>query len=78
MAFFKSLSSTSGPGDVFTKYPDIYGPWADTGQALMNGPSPLTPGEREMIAAYVVGIAKCDYAYVAHSAADGPHQSAVQ
>jgi uncharacterized peroxidase-related enzyme len=69
MAFFKSLSSTSGPGDVFTKYPDIYGPWADTGQALMNGPSPLTPGEREMIAAYVVGIAKCDYAYVAHSAA---------
>lgn len=69
MAFFKSLSDTSGPADVFTKYPDIYGPWADTGQALMNGPSPLTPGEREMIAAYVVGVAKCDYAYVAHSAA---------
>jgi uncharacterized peroxidase-related enzyme len=69
MAFFKSLSDTSGPADVFTKYPEIYGPWADTGQALMNGPSPLTPGEREMIAAYVVGVAKCDYAYVAHSAA---------
>jgi alkylhydroperoxidase family enzyme len=35
-------------------------------QALMNGPSPLTPGEREMIAAYVVGVAECDFAYVAH------------
>ncbi|MDE0815999.1 MAG: carboxymuconolactone decarboxylase family protein [Alphaproteobacteria bacterium] len=69
MAFFRSLSDTSGPADVFTKYPEIYGPWADTGQALMNGPSPLTPGEREMIAAYVVGVAKCDYAYVAHCAA---------
>ncbi len=69
MPFFKSLGDGSGPGDVFTKYPEIYGPWAQTSQALMNGPSPLSPGEREMIAAYVVGVAKCDYAYAAHTAA---------
>lgn len=69
MPFFPSLAEDAGPGDVFTAYPDIYGPWAACSQALMNGPSPLTPGEREMIAAYVVGVAGCRYAYAAHAAA---------
>ncbi|MFT6580325.1 MAG: carboxymuconolactone decarboxylase family protein [Alphaproteobacteria bacterium] len=69
MPFFKSMPDDAGPANVFTAYPDIYGPWADTGQALMNGPSPFTPGEREMIAAFVVGVAECKFAYVAHSAA---------
>ncbi len=69
MPFFKSLAADSGPGDVFTAYPEIYEPWSQMSQALMNGPSPLSPGEREMIAAYVVGIAECAYAYAAHCAA---------
>lgn len=69
MPFFKSLADDSGPGNVFSAYPDIYGPWADTGQAIMNGPSPLTPGEREMIAGFVAGLVPCRYAFVAHSAA---------
>ncbi len=69
MPFFKSLAADSGPGDVFTAYPEIYEPWSRMSQALMNGPSPLSPGEREMIAAFVVGIAECDYAYAAHTAA---------
>lgn len=69
MPFFKSLPDDAGPANVFTAYPEIYGPWADTGQALMNGPSPFTPGEREMIAAFVVGVAECEFAYVAHTAA---------
>ena len=69
MPFFKSLAEDSGPGAVFSKYQEIYGYWAQMGQALINGPSPLTPGERELIQAYVAGIADCRYAYVAHSAA---------
>ena len=69
MPFFKSLAADSGPGDVFTAYPEIYGPWSQMSQALMNGPSALSPGEREMIAAYVVGVAECAYAYAAHCAA---------
>src|SRR5690606_36075767 len=69
MPFFKSHHDDAGPAEVFTAYPEIYGPWADMGQALMQGPSPLTPGEREMIAAYVVGLAECRFAYVAHNAA---------
>lgn len=67
MPFLKSLPENAGPGNVFSKYPEIYGHWAEMGQALMNGPSPLTPGEREMIAAYVVGLAECRYAYAAHT-----------
>ena len=73
MPFFKSLPAEAGPGDVFQAYPDVYGPWADTSQALMNGPSPLTPGEREMIAAFVAGTANCRYAFVAHRAAAHAH-----
>ena len=69
MPFVKSLPADAGPGNIFTKYADIYRPWSDVSQALMNGPSPLTPGEREMIAAYVVGVANCRYAYAAHTAA---------
>ena len=66
MPFFKSMPVDAGPANVFTAQPDIFGPWSAMSQALMNGPSPLTPGEREMIAAYVVGVAGCDFAYVAH------------
>jgi uncharacterized peroxidase-related enzyme len=39
------------------------------GQVLMNGPSPLTPGEREMIQAYVAGLNKCRFSYMGHCAA---------
>ncbi len=73
MPYFKSLPDDAGPGDVFQAYPEIYGPWADTSQALMNGPSPLSPGERETIAAFVVGAANCQYALVAHRAAAEAH-----
>ena len=69
MPYFKSLAADSGPGDVFSAYPELYEPWSRMSQALMNGPSDLSPGEREMIAAYVVGVAQCDYAYAAHCAA---------
>ena len=68
MPFFKSHPPDAGPANVFTAYPEIYQHWAKMGQALMNGPSPFTPGEREMIAAYVVGLADCRFAFVAHSA----------
>ena len=69
MSFFGSLPDESGPANVFAKYPEIYRHWARMGQALINGPSPLTPGERELIQAYVAGVADCRYAYVAHGAA---------
>ena len=33
----------------------------------MNGPSPLSQGEREMVLAYAAGVAGCKFVYVAHS-----------
>ena len=69
MPFLKSHNEQSGPGDVFTAYPEVFRHWAEMGQMLINGPSPLTPGEREMIQAFVAGLIDCKYAYVAHTAA---------
>jgi len=67
MPFFKSLSHDAGPPAVFEKFPDIYGPWSHMSEALMNGPSPLTQGEREMILAFAAGVAGCKFVYGAHS-----------
>src|SRR5260221_6640166 len=62
------MPDNAGPPSVFTKYPDIYRPWSEMSQALMNGPSPLSEGERELILAYAAGAAGCAFVCVAHSA----------
>lgn len=66
MSFFKSLPADAGPGNIFAAYPEIYGHWTRMGEALINGPSPLSPGERELIQAYVSGLVDCRYSYIAH------------
>ena len=68
MPFFKSLPEKAGPPNVFTAYPEIYRLWSEMSQVLMNGPSPLSPGERELILAYAAGTAGCRFVYAAHSA----------
>ena len=67
MPFLKSLPPHAGPPVIFTKYPEIYGPWSTMSQALMNGPSSLSQGERELILAYAAAVAGCEFVYVAHS-----------
>src|SRR5258706_15875587 len=67
MSFFKSLPADAGPGVVYTKYPEIYIPWSEMSQAVMNGPSPLSQGQRELIFAYAAGVAGCKFVYGAHS-----------
>jgi alkylhydroperoxidase family enzyme len=67
MSFFKSLPDGAGPANVFTAYPAIYRLWSEMSQALMNGPSPLSQGERELILAYAAGVAGCRFVYAAHS-----------
>jgi len=67
MPFFKSLPENAGPPAVFKQYPEIYGPWSQMSEALMNGPSPLSEAERELILAYAAGVAGCKFVYVAHS-----------
>src|SRR5215475_14258694 len=67
MPFFKSHPPDAGPANVFTAYPEIYAAWSKMSEALMNGPSPLTPAERELILAYAAGSAGCRFVCVAHS-----------
>src|SRR5205085_9727850 len=42
-------------------------PWSRMSEALMNGPSPLSQGERELILAYASAAAGCEFVQVAHS-----------
>jgi alkylhydroperoxidase family enzyme len=67
MPFLKSLADNAGPPAIFEKYPDLYESWSQMSQTLMNGPSPLSQGERELILAFSAGIAGCTFVYVAHS-----------
>ncbi len=67
MPFFKSMPPDAGPPNVFNKYPEIYKAWSVMSQALMNGPSPLSQGERELILAYAAGVTGCTYVCGAHS-----------
>jgi uncharacterized peroxidase-related enzyme len=67
MPFFKSLPAAAGPGNVFAAYPVIYESWARMSEALMNGPSPLSQAERELILAYAAGVAGCRFVCIAHS-----------
>ena len=64
----KSLPETAGPPDVFEAAPELYRLWSEMSQVLMNGPSPLSPGERELILAYAAGVVECAFVYAAHSA----------
>ncbi len=66
MPFFKSLRDNAGPPNVFKKYPELYGPWSEMSQVMMNGQSPLTEAERELILAFSAGVAGCRFVYIAH------------
>lgn len=67
MPFLSSFPSDAGPPTLFKQYSDIYEPWAHMSQALMNGPSALTQGERELILTYAAALGGCDFVAVAHA-----------
>src|SRR5262249_60976360 len=54
---------------VFTAHPEIYSHWAHVSEAILRGPSPLTPAQRELIGAYVSSLNSCQYCYGGHRAA---------
>jgi uncharacterized peroxidase-related enzyme len=67
VSFFKSIPGHGSPRTVFTTYPDLYHPWSEMSEVMMNGPSPLSQGERELILAFAAGVAGCEFVCVAHS-----------
>ena len=67
MPFITSMPADSGPPVIYLRYPEIYRPWSEMSEAIMNGPSSLSRGERELIFAYAAGLAGCEFVYVAHA-----------
>lgn len=68
MPFLKSLPENAGPPLIYTSYPEIYGPWSDMSEQLMNGPSHFSYPEREMLFALAAGAAGSENVYIAHNA----------
>lgn len=67
MPLLRSLPENASLMDLRQAYADLLEKLRPYGQQLMRGPSPLTPGERELIAAYVSGVNSCRYCFGAHS-----------
>jgi uncharacterized peroxidase-related enzyme len=67
MPFFPSMADAAGPPSIFKKYPEIYRAWSELSEALMNGPSPLDRGQRELILSYSAGLAGCTFVCAAHA-----------
>ena len=53
---------------LFTYRPETAKPLCDLAEVLLRGPSSLSPGERELIAAYVSKLNDCDFCADSHSA----------
>lgn len=66
MPFVDSLPPDAGPPIIYQRYPAIYRPWSEMSEAIMNGPSSLSRGERELIFSYAAGLAGCEFVHVAH------------
>src|SRR5216683_1472737 len=69
MPFFPSMPKDATTKHVFTAHPEIYSHWVHVSQAILRGPSPLAPAERELIGAYVSSLNSCQYCYGGHRAA---------
>ncbi|WP_370943920.1 carboxymuconolactone decarboxylase family protein [Amycolatopsis sp. cg5] len=65
--FLKSLPEDSHLLQVFQANPHTARPLLDLHEVVLRGPSVFTPGERELIAAYVSGVNSCDYCHGIHT-----------
>lgn len=67
MPLLRVLPPDATLADLRQTYADLLDHLRPYAERLMRGPSPLSPGERELIAAYVSGVNSCRYCYGAHS-----------
>ena len=67
MPLLRSLPEKATLAHLRSTYADLLEKLHPYGHRLMRGPSPLTPGQRELIAAFVSGVNRCRYCHGAHS-----------
>lgn len=63
---FPSLPQDPQLLDLFRRFPHAVQPLLEYHDRLLRDESPLTVGERELIAAYVSGLNACDFCHGAH------------
>ncbi len=69
MAHIEVPPGVPGIGSLFQARPDSAKPMRELAQALLRGPSPLAPFERELIAAYVSNRNECVFCASSHGGA---------
>lgn len=69
MTFMKSMADDAKVYDFFSLRPATFGPFSETCEQVMRGPSPLTPGQRELIGTYVSRLNSCPYCHDVHNEA---------
>ena len=67
MGFFSFLSPAAGIGELWKLNPSMAKPMQDLAVAIMRGESPLSKGDRELIAAYVSALNDCKYCFNGHA-----------
>lgn len=67
MPFFSGFNAESGVRDILALNPTAGRALIDYHEAVLRGPSPLSAGERELIAAYVSGLNACHYCHGVHA-----------
>jgi uncharacterized peroxidase-related enzyme len=66
MPRIRSLPENPTLMDLTTQYSSLFELLRPYGQQLMRGPSPFSPGERELIAAYTSAANACRYCHGVH------------
>ena len=64
---FPSLGPAATVPDIMRLSPEAGRPLFEMHEAVMRGPSALTPGQRELIATYVSGLNGCQYCHGVHA-----------
>ncbi|MEM0946012.1 MAG: carboxymuconolactone decarboxylase family protein [Pseudomonadota bacterium] len=64
---FPSLPEDARLGDVVAKFPRTIAPLLDYHDRLLRDPGALSPGQKELIAAYVSGLNACAFCHGAHT-----------
>lgn len=69
MTYPKSLAADARVYDVFAMRPATFGPFTETCEQIMRGPSPLSPAQRELIGTFVSRLNSCPYCHDVHNQA---------
>ena len=67
MTYLSSLPENGTLLDLYRRFPEAARTQVLNSDLVMRGPSPLSPGERELIAAYVSSLNACRYCFGGHA-----------